>query len=66
MSTTKLTIDNVNVGDVVQGAEGYSRVKECVHGNKYYAFLGDTWEDADTDDIVEVSDDDTHTLECCN
>jgi hypothetical protein len=61
-----VTIGDVDVGTTVQGEEGYSLVKECVHGNKFYAFLGVDFDDADTDDIVAVSDDDTYTLNCCN
>ncbi len=61
-------ISDLTEGDVVVGANSgdYSMVKECVHGNMYYAFIGANDEDVDLNDIITVSDDDSHCLGCCN
>jgi len=62
------TISEMTEGQIVQGQNGYSRVKTCVHGNLYYAYMGQDMMDAgvsDADDVALVSDDDTHELECC-
>lgn len=58
----KKTISELDIGQLVHGVEGYSRVKVCVHGRKYYAYIGEEEEL----NIVEVSDDDEDHLDCCN
>jgi hypothetical protein len=63
------TISEISVGTIVEGQSGYSKVTECVHGNKFYSYLGRDMMDAGIDDdtnVVCVSDDDTHQIDCCN
>jgi archaeosine-15-forming tRNA-guanine transglycosylase len=58
------TINQLNDGQLVHGLNGYSRVRKCVHGNKYYAYISE--ENEDGEDFVEVSDDDEdHISACC-
>ena len=62
------TIAEMTEGQIVQGQAGYSRVKKCVHGNLYYAYMGHDMMEAgvsDSDNVALVSDDDTYALKCC-
>lgn len=56
------TINELEIGQIVHGINGYSRVDRCVHGNKYYAYIGEEHEGG----CVEVSDDDENMIECCS
>lgn len=63
------TIDELHEGAIVEGHEGYSRVKKCVHGNYYYAYMGIDMMEAGIDNntpVVCVSDDCNYRLDCCN
>lgn len=63
------TIGELNEGQLVQGRNGYSIVKKCIHGNLYYAYRGIDMMEAEineNDKVVLVSDDDEHSLDCCN
>jgi len=70
MSSTIKTISDLNEGDTILGvnSDDYSIVKKCVHGNLYYAYINTNDFDIDCiqDDVILVSDDDEHTLDCCN
>ena len=59
-------INDLNVGDyVINGTDGgYAQVRECVHGNRYYAYIGEDQEDINTDVIVYDTDEDY--VPCCS
>ena len=62
------TISELDEGQIVQG-DGYSVVKKCVHGNLYYAYMGLDMMEAGIDEntnVVLVSDDNTHAINCCS
>ena len=56
------TIEDLEVGTVVDGI-GFSVVAKCVHGTKYYKYLGATVS-SDVETVL-VCDDDEHRITCC-
>ncbi len=62
-------INNINelmLGDIVQDGVngGYAKVRQCMHGSKYYAVL--SWSDDDTDDALTIAyDTDIDYISCC-
>ena len=56
------SLASLDVGTIVEGTEGISRVVVCVHGNKYYAWMGYDADDAGLSEtqrteVVSVTDD---------
>lgn len=58
------TIDELEVGTIVHGAYGYSRIEKCVHGNQYYAYIGSDYDGQE--DVIDVCDDGESHIECCS
>ncbi|MBA7524719.1 hypothetical protein ES705_16861 [subsurface metagenome] len=66
-------MENLEIGTLVKdgNAPEYARVKECVHGNLYYAYLGgrDTllgYSETEIDEAVIVEDwNEDKISECC-
>lgn len=69
-------IEDLNLGDLVRTEDvEISRVKECVHGNKYYAYCGDIrdvnllrdndFTQAEVDNAQDVQDSDLNLIPCC-
>ena len=65
-------INNINelmLGDIVQDGinGGYAEVKQCLHGNKYYAVL--SWQDEEDKPILDhlsiACDTDIDYIPCC-
>ena len=59
-------IDDVEEGQIVEGELGYSIVKTCIHGKKYYANRHDYQPtEAESRQIPWVIDDDEDHIPCC-
>jgi len=60
---TMKNIDQVEIDDIVTNGYEVAKVTECVHGNKFYALIGDA---PDGIEPTMVSDmDESHVDECC-
>lgn len=67
-----MKINELELGTLVTNGSEYAKVKECVHGNLYYAYIGtadeagQSYEDDEIAEAVEVSDWDYVSVEeCC-
>lgn len=60
-------ITELEVGTLVTNGEGeVAKVTECVHGNKYYAYMGCPEDVEELGEVVEVGDwDEVSVEECC-
>ena len=61
-----MKINELEDGQLVHGQNGYSRVKTCVHGNQYYAYIDDINNNDDDENCIEVTDDDDDHIPCCS
>ena len=65
-------INELEIGTLVTDGSDYAKVKACVHGNLFYAFIGSasdaeqTYSEDKINSAVEVSDwDEVSVEECC-
>lgn len=59
-------IDSIEEGTIVEGELGFSIVKRCIHGKKYYANMNDYNPSEDEGRMIPwVVDDDEDMIPCC-